>query len=82
MTETIKPTEIDSVITEPTLPISNVVSTVTKSVAKPRAKKVKFHAYDKSKNCRDLGKEHKYVNRGSYLKCTRCGSSRTLKKAN
>jgi len=76
MTQTENPTDISSVITEQTLPISNVVSPVTK-----KARKVKFHAYDAAKNCRDLGKDHKYVNRGSYLKCTRCGSSRTLKTA-
>lgn len=79
--ETKNPTEIGSVNTEPTLPISNVVSPVTKA-PKVRKPKVKFHAYDKAKNCRDFGKEHKYVNRGSYLKCKVCGSSRTIKKAN
>jgi len=66
--------------------VSETVSIQTESSIsslKPVTKrKVKFHAYDISKNCRDFGKEHKYVNRGTYLKCTRCGSSRTLKKVN
>jgi len=62
-----------------TVSIPNVSSISShKQVTK---RKVKFHAYDISKNCRDFGKEHKYVNRGTYLKCTRCGSSRTLKMA-
>ncbi len=69
-------TYVSSVINEPTLPIRNVVSTITKV---HRERTIKFHAYDKEKNCRKFNKEHKYIKRGTYFKCTRCGSSRTIK---
>src|SRR5690348_7045912 len=63
---------------ETLIDIASVVSS-TRPKARVISKKTrqKFHAYDMNKNCRDFGKEHKYIDRGTYFKCTRCGSSRT-----
>jgi hypothetical protein len=77
MTETKNETiDVSSVINEPTLQNRNVVSTIAKV---RRERTIKFHAYDKEKNCRKFNKEHKYVKRSTYFKCTRCGSSKTIK---
>ena len=46
----------------------------------PRKVVTHGNLYKKGMSCVKQGKEHNYINKGTYLKCTVCGSSKTLPK--
>ena len=44
----------------------------------PQQDRAKSKSYVKGRSCIKLGEKHEYENRGKYVKCTKCGSSRTI----